>query len=64
VVTVIEEVVCPPGLHKMVPGAVVDKTELPQLFTTFTEGVAGMVNGAARPEPGALVHPPDVWVTV
>jgi hypothetical protein len=57
-------VVWPPGLHKRVPGAVVDKTELPQLFTTFTDGDEGTVNGAARPEPGALAQPPDVWVTV
>jgi hypothetical protein len=62
--TVIEVVVCPPGLHNRVPGAVVDKTELPQLFTTFTKGAAGIVIGAAAPEPGREVQPPDVWVTV
>ena len=56
-------VVWPPGLHTRVPGAVVDNTELPQLFTTITTGVAGMLNGAATPEPAGLVHPPKVWVT-
>jgi hypothetical protein len=59
-----DEVICPPGLHNKVPGAVVESTELPQLFTTFTTGVAGTVNGAATPEPAGLVQPPEVWVTV
>ena len=39
-------------------------TELPQLFTTETEGAGGMVLGAATPVPGALVHPFTDWVTV
>ena len=29
-----------PVLHKIVQAAVVDNTELPQLFTTFTIGIA------------------------
>ena len=62
--TVIEESVCPPGLHKRFPGAVVESTELPQLLTTFTTGVVGIVKGAAIPEPTKLVHPPEVCVTV
>jgi hypothetical protein len=59
-----DEVVCPPGLHNRVPGAVVESTELPQLFATLTTGAAGIVMGAAVPEPGREVQPPDVWVTV
>ena len=64
VVTVIGDVVCPPGLHNKVPGAVVDNTELPQLLVTTTIGVAGTVKGAAMPEPARLVQPLMVWVTV
>ena len=55
-----DEVVCPPGLHNKVPGAVVDNTELPQLLVTTTTGVAGTANGAATPEPAKLVQPPEV----
>ena len=58
-VTVID-VVDAPVLHNNVPGAVVERTELPQLFETFTTGVEGTVSGAATPEPAALVQPPDV----
>jgi uncharacterized protein YqjF (DUF2071 family) len=39
-------------------------TELPQLFTTDTDGTDGMGFGAAVPLPGALVHPLTVCVTV
>lgn len=39
-------------------------TELPQLLTTATDGVAGLASGAAIPVPLALVHPFDVCVTV
>ena len=53
-----------PVLHKIVPAAVVDNTELPQLFTTFTIGVDGDSLGAAVPEPAALVEPFTVCVTV
>ena len=53
------EVVEAPVLHNKVPGAVVDRPELPQLFVTFTTGVDGTVSGAATPEPAALVQPPD-----
>ena len=48
--TVIEEVLSP-VLHNKVPEAVVDKVELPQLFTTVTTGVAGNATGAAVPKP-------------
>ena len=58
-----DEVVSPPGLHNKVPGAVVDRTELPQLLVTTTTGVAGKAIGAAIPEPAGLVQPPEVWVT-
>jgi len=52
-------------LHNNVSDAVVDKVDVPsQLFTTFTEGVAGIVNGAATPEPAALIQPSTVCVTV
>ena len=63
-VTVIDDVVCPPGFHNKVPEAVVDNTELPQLFVTITTGVAGIVKGAAKAEPATLVQPPEVCVTV
>ena len=55
-----DDVVCPPGLHNKVPGAVVDNTELPQLLVTTTTGVAGNAIGAAIPEPAGLVQPPTV----
>ena len=52
-------------LHNNVPDAVVDKADVPlQLFTTFTEGVAGVVFGAAVPDPAELVQPSTVCVTV
>ena len=52
-------------LHNNVPDAVVDKVDVPsQLFTTFTEGAAGVVFGAAVPEPASLIQPSTVWVTV
>ena len=62
-VTVMEEVVAP-LLHNKDPVAVVESVELPQLFTTVTTGVAGVVLGAAILLPGALVHPFTVVVTV
>jgi putative N-acetylmannosamine-6-phosphate epimerase len=44
---------------------VVDNIDVPsQLFTTFTEGVAGVVFGAATPEPEVLTQPFTVCVTV
>jgi hypothetical protein len=62
--TVIAEPVAP-VLHNRLPDAVVDKVEVPlQLFTTFTIGVSGVAPGVARPEPGKLVQPPTVAVTV
>ena len=51
-------------LHNKLPAAFVERIELPQLFTTVTTGVAGVVLGAATPLPGALVHPLLVVVTV
>ena len=52
-------------LHNKVPAAVVDKIDVPsQLLTTFPDGVAGLVFGAATPEPAALAQPFTVWVTV
>ena len=52
-------------LHNNVPDAVVDKADVPlQLFTTFTDGVAGVNFGAAVPDPAALVQPSTVCVTV
>jgi len=62
-VTVIEEVVAP-LLHSNVPAAVVESTEFPQLFTTVTTGVEGVVFGAAMPLPGRLVQPLTLVVTV
>ena len=62
--TVIDEVVSV-VLHNNVPDAVVDKVDVPlQLFTTFTEGVDGVVFGDATPEPAELVQPSTVCVTV
>ncbi len=52
-------------LHIRLPVAVVDKVDVPlQLFITVTAGVAGVVFGAAVPEPAALVQVPTVDVTV
>ena len=62
-VTVIDDVVWP-LLHSNEPVAVVDNTELPQLFTTVTTGAVGIDFGADVPLPGALVHPSTVVVTV
>ena len=58
------EGVVPPVLHSKVPEAVVDKTELPQLFTTVTAGADGIAVGAAVPDPFALAQPPTVCFTV
>ena len=38
--------------------------DVPQLLTTETVGVDGVAFGCAFPPPGALSHPPTVWVTV
>ena len=52
-------------LHSKVPTEVVDKVEVPsQLSITATPGAAGVVLGAAIPEPAGLVQPFTVWVTV
>ena len=63
VVTVIDAVVWP-VLQRIVPPVGMESVELPQLFTTVTTGVAGVVPGAATPEPAALVQPFTVRVTV
>ena len=60
--TVIEGVVAPVDHNKLVPEVV--NTEFPQLFDTVTIGVAGIAIGATVPEPGKLVQPPTVRVTV
>lgn len=62
-VTVILEVDSP-VFHNKVPVAVVERTELPQLFVTVTTGVAGADFGAAIPLPVALVQPLTVEVTL
>ena len=58
------EAVVAPLLHNRLPAAFVERTELPQLFTTVTTGVDGVVLGTATPLPGALVQPLLVVVTV
>ena len=48
-------------LHNNVPDAVVDNVDVPlQLFTTLTEGVAGVDFGAAVPDPAELEQPSTV----
>ena len=54
----IDAVVAPVDHNNPVPVAL--KTELPQLFVTVTIGADGIANGAAMPDPVALVHPPTV----
>ncbi len=51
-------------LHNKIPVAVVDNVELPQLSTTVITGIDGVVFGDAIAEPGRLVHPFIVCVTV
>ena len=58
-----DEVVAP-VLHNKLPVAVVDRTELPQLFTTVTSGADGIDLGAAVPLPDTLMHPFTVVVAV
>jgi hypothetical protein len=58
------EGVVAPLLHNRLPAALVDRVELPQLLTTVTTGLLAEVFGAATPEPGALVHPFSLRVTV
>ena len=53
-----------PVLHNNVPAELVERVELPQLFTTDITGVTGVVFGAAVPLPNALVHPFTVVFTV
>ena len=53
-----------PLLHSKVPDAVVERVELPQLFTTVTDGADGIDFGAATPLPAALVQPFTMVVTV
>lgn len=58
------ELVVAPVLHSNDPAAVVERVDVPQLFTTVTTGIAGVVFGAAVPIPGILVHPFMVVVTL
>ena len=60
------DVVVAPLLHNNKPVTLVAvNTELPQLLTTLTVGVAGIAFGADTPVPAALIHPfAVVWVTV
>ena len=58
------EVVVAPLLQSIVPPAGIESTELPQLLTTVTTGVAGVATGAATPEPAAVIQPFNVLVTV
>ena len=58
----IEAVVSPVDQSKFVPSTV--NVDDPQLSVTETAGAEGIANGFAVPEPAALVHPPDVCVTV
>jgi hypothetical protein len=54
-----------PLLHNNIPlTPVAVNTELPQLFVTPTEGVAGISFGATVPLPALLVQPLTVWLTV
>ena len=60
--TVIDAVVAPVDHNN--PAPVTVNTEFPQLLVTVTTGADGIAIGAETPEPGALVHPPTVCVTV
>jgi putative N-acetylmannosamine-6-phosphate epimerase len=51
-------------LHNKLPVAAVDNVDVPQLLTNVTVGADGAVFGAADPEPGRLVQPFTVCVTV
>ena len=52
-----------PLLHNRLPAALVDKVDVPQLFTTVTTGVEGIVFGAATPLPAVLLQPLTVEMT-
>ncbi len=56
VLTVIEEV-CSPVLHNKVPVAVVDNSEVPQLFTTVTIGAGTTAGCPMVTDPVAAAHP-------
>ena len=62
-VTMMDEVVSP-VLHIREPAASVDRVELPQSLDTVTEGAEGTAFGAATPDPGELIQPSTVVVTV
>jgi hypothetical protein len=53
---VIEEVDCPVD-HNNVPVAVVERIDVPQLFTTVTTGTEGPAPGLATPDPIGLTQP-------
>ena len=53
------EDVLSPVLQRNMPAALVERVDVPlQLSTTVTTGAAGVVFGAAVPEPGSLLQPP------
>ena len=56
--------VAEPLLQSKLPGAVVDNTELPQLFTTFTDGVTGVGFTVMANVTGVPLHPFTSGVTV
>ena len=60
------DVVVSAVLHSNVPvNPVAVRVEVPsQWLTTLTPGAGGFVLGAAVPDPGRLVHPSTVWITV
>ncbi len=61
----IEEFVAPVFHKKLAPLAPdTVRTAFPQLFTTATDGAAGMAKGAVTPVAAALVQPFTVCVTV
>ena len=64
-VLTVMELVEAPVLHKSDPAVFVERVEVPlQLSATVTIGVAGIDFGAAMPDPGALLQPLMVVVTV
>lgn len=59
------EFVLSPVLHKRLPIAVADNSDVPlQLFTTVTAGAAGISFGEDTPTPASLVQPSTVVTTV
>ena len=64
-VTIMDDVVSPVLHNKLPVNSEAVNKELPQLFTTVTTGATPkLLDGAATPLPGTLVHPFIVCVTV